>query len=167
LKAVKISLDKRTKSLQENLLDMTMDLHEEKGLMFQVEAQTMKALRPRCQFQTQLKKTKTRAKRERRTGTSVGMAKPSKFDRTTSWDVFQSQLKTVGEHNCWTHLEKYTYLITALHGQVTDILHRVLKGATNEETLQTLEEHFGDQHLDAAHHCQLKMRTQGVRESLQ
>lgn len=59
-------------------------------------------------------------------------------------------------------LEKYTYLITALH-----VLHRVPKGATYDETLQALEERFRDQHLDVAHRCQLKMRTQGVRESLQ
>jgi hypothetical protein len=45
--------------------------------------------------------------------------------------------------------KKSTYLITALQGQVTDLLHGVRKGATYEETLEVLEDLFGDEHLAA------------------
>jgi hypothetical protein len=47
------------------------------------------------------------------------------------------------------------------------VLHRVLKGATYEETLEALEDRFGDQHFVDAYHSQLKTRTQGVGELLQ
>jgi hypothetical protein len=52
------------------------------------------------------------AKRGRGPVTGTGAAKQRKFDRTTSWAMFRRQFKTVAEHNCWTCLEKYTYLIT-------------------------------------------------------
>jgi hypothetical protein len=77
--------------------------------------------------------------------------------------MFRRQFKTVAESNCSTHLEKSTYLITAFQGWATDVLHRVPKGATNEETLEALEDRFRDQHLAVAYCSQLKMRTQGVR----
>jgi hypothetical protein len=80
----------------------------------------------------------------------MGAAKPTKFDGTTSWAMFRCQFETVGEHNCWTHQEKSTYLITALQGQNTNVLHGVLKGATYEETLVALEDRFGDQILTTA-----------------
>jgi hypothetical protein len=38
LQAVKTSLDTRTKSLEETLADTRNDIHEELGLVFQVEA---------------------------------------------------------------------------------------------------------------------------------
>jgi hypothetical protein len=63
-------------------------------------------------------------------------------------------------------LEKSTYLITALQGHATDMVHSVMKGATYEETLEALEDCFRDQNLAAAYRSQLNMRTQGVRESL-
>jgi hypothetical protein len=65
----------------------------------------------------------------------------------------------------WMRLEKSTYLITALQGRATYVLHRVPKGATYEENLEALEDSFGDQYLVAAFRSQLKTRTQG--ESLQ
>jgi hypothetical protein len=46
------------------------------------------------------------------------------------------------------------------------MLHGVPKGMTYDETLQTMEDCFGDQHWAAAYCSQLKTRTQGVRESL-
>jgi hypothetical protein len=107
-----------------------------------------------------------RAKHRRGTGTGVGAVNPPIFSRT-SWAVFWPQFKTVAVYNCWTHLEKSTYLITTLQGQATDMLHRVPKGVTYEETLETLEDRFRDQHLAAAYHSQLKRRTQGFRESLE
>jgi hypothetical protein len=47
------------------------------------------------------------------------------------------------------------------------VLLGVLKGATYEETLETLKDHFRDQHLAVAYRSQLKTRTQAVGESLQ
>jgi hypothetical protein len=47
------------------------------------------------------------------------------------------------------------------------MLHGALKGVTYEETLEALEDHYGDQYLANANHSQLKMRAQGVRESLE
>jgi hypothetical protein len=43
LQAVKSSLDMRMKSLQETQTDMGNDIHEELGLMLQVETQTMRS----------------------------------------------------------------------------------------------------------------------------
>jgi hypothetical protein len=47
------------------------------------------------------------------------------------------------------------------------MIHRVPKRAMCEETLEDLEDHFGDEHLAAAYHSQLKTRTQRIGESLQ
>jgi hypothetical protein len=52
--------------------------------------------------------------------------------------MFRRQFETVGEDNCWTHLEKSTYLITPLKGCATDMLHEVPKGATYEEITEAL-----------------------------
>jgi hypothetical protein len=76
------------------------------------------------------------AERGRAIGTGAGVAKPPKFDGTTTWTVFQRQFETVAEHNFPMHLEKFTYLITALHGRPTDVLHGFPKGATHEEALE-------------------------------
>jgi hypothetical protein len=58
-------------------------------------------------------------------------------------------------------------LITALQDRATDMLQGVPKGVTYEETLEALEDIFGDQHLAALYRSQLKSRTQGVGQSLQ
>jgi hypothetical protein len=107
--------------------------------------QTTKALTKatRREFQTQLKKVKARAERGRSKGTDAGAPKPPKFDGTISWAVFRRQLETVVEYNCWPRLEISIYLITALQGRATFVLHRVPKGATYEETLQALEDESG------------------------
>jgi hypothetical protein len=60
-----------------------------------------------------------------------------------------------------------TYLIAALQGRACDVLHGVPRGATYEETIEALEDRFGDQHLAAAYRSQLKTRTQKPGESLQ
>jgi hypothetical protein len=56
----------------------------------------------------------------------------------------------MAEHNCWTCQEKSTYIITALQGRTTDLLHEVPKGATYEDTLGALDYRYGDQHFAAA-----------------
>jgi hypothetical protein len=72
-----------------------------------------------------------------------------------SWAVFQRQFETVAKHNYWACQENSTYLITVLQGRDTGVLHEVPKGATYEETLETLEDRFGDQHLESAYRSQL------------
>jgi hypothetical protein len=61
--------------------------------------------------------------------------------------------------------EEIHILVHHLQGWATDMLHGVPKGVTYEETFETLEDHFRDQHLAAAYHSQLKTRTQGFGES--
>jgi hypothetical protein len=48
----------------------------------------------------------------------------------------------------------------------TDMLHGISKGATHEETPQALMDHFGEEHVATAYGCQLKLRTQGIKECL-
>jgi hypothetical protein len=64
-------------------------------------------------------------------------------------------------------LGKSVYLITTLQGRATDMLHGVPKEAAYEETFETLEDRFGDQHLVTAYRSQLNTRTQSVEEFLQ
>jgi hypothetical protein len=61
-----------------------------------------------------------------------------------SWTVFRRQFEAVAEHNYLERLENSTYLITALQGRNTGVLHEVPKGATCEEIIETLEDRFGD-----------------------
>jgi hypothetical protein len=48
------------------------------------------------------------------------------------------------------------YLITALQGRAAEVLYGIPINATYEETLQTLEDRFGDEHLTVAYRSQLK-----------
>jgi hypothetical protein len=122
LQAVKMSVDMWIGTLKGDIMDTKKDfqkaientmnnLHEELDAMFQVEATIIKAelkinqerMEARIEgtqhdFQTQLKEVKAGGKRERGTGT--GAAKPPKFERTTSWAVFQHQFEAIAEHNC-------------------------------------------------------------------
>jgi hypothetical protein len=66
-----------------------------------------------------------------------------------------------------TSEEKSTYLITALQGHAADVLHGIPINATYEETLQTLEDRFEDEHFAVAYRSQLKSRRQRAGESLQ
>jgi phage gp37-like protein len=52
------------------------------------------------------------------------------------------------------HMEKSMYLITALQGRATNMLHRILKG--NKDILEAVKDLFRDQHLAAMYHSQLK-----------
>jgi hypothetical protein len=65
-----------------------------------------------------------------------------------------------------TPCERATYLIIALNEPTAHILHGVPTGATYEEVTEVLENCYGDHHLEAAFHSQLK-RTPLIRESLQ
>jgi hypothetical protein len=91
---------------------------------------------------------------------------PQTFNGNASWSMFWHQYKATAEHNQWSYQVKLMYLITALKGQVADVLHSILTNTTYKETLQALEDRFGDQHFAAAYRCQLT-RTQKAGESLQ
>jgi hypothetical protein len=108
-----------------------------------------------------LEAVEARAQLERVQGVVASAAQPPIFNGNISW------VETVAEHNCWMRQENSMYLITSLQGQATDMLHGILKSATYGETLQALEERFGDQHFAAAFRSQLKTRTQKAGESLQ
>jgi hypothetical protein len=56
-------------------------------------------------------------------------------------------------------------LITVLQSRPNDVLHGIPKGATYEETLQALEDRFGDQEFSATYRRQV--RTQRAGEFLQ
>jgi hypothetical protein len=148
LETVKTSFDTRTKFLVESISDIR------KGL---IEAN-------RCEFQSQLEEIEARAERGSRPAAIT--AQPPTFDGTASWAVFRCQFETVVEHNCWTQQGKYTYLITALQGRAADVLHGILTCAMYEETLQALEDCFGNHHFAAAYRSQLKARKQRAGESL-
>jgi hypothetical protein len=60
-----------------------------------------------------------------------------------------------------------TYLITALKGRAADVLPCIPTNTSYGDTLQALEDRFGDQHFAAAYHCQLTTRKEEARESLQ
>jgi hypothetical protein len=160
---VKTSLDTRTKFLVESISDIRKGVHEELSLMFQVEAQTTKALidANRREFQSQLEEIE--AKAERGSKPAAIAAQPPRFVGTTSWAVFRRQFETVAEHNCWTQQGKYTYLITALQGRAADVLHGIPTNATYEEALQALEDRFGDHHVATVYRSQLKARTKSRR----
>jgi hypothetical protein len=50
----------------------------------------------------------------------------------------------------WSDKEKSTYLIMALKGRAADKLAGIPINTPYEDTLQTLEDWFGDQHFAAA-----------------
>jgi hypothetical protein len=81
------------------------------------------------EFKTWLVEVEIRAKCGIYQRTEIGMAKPPKFDRSTSLAVFGCQFKTLAEHSCWTPQETAAYLINVLQSLASDVLHRVPKGA--------------------------------------
>jgi hypothetical protein len=144
LQTVKTSIDTWTRSLKGNIMDTNKDfhedivnarnnLHEELGLMFQVDTQTTKAEIRIDQERMEANIEVTLSECGRRTGTSTCTKKPPKFAGTTSWATF----KTAAQHNCWMSQEKYIYLINALQGWATEVLHKVPKGATYKQHLRS------------------------------
>jgi hypothetical protein len=80
--------------------------------------------------------------------------------------VLRRQFENVAEHNWWNPRERAKYLIAAVQGRVSNVLHGVSKGAPYEETPEALEDRFRDQHLAAAYRRQLKTRTKLFGKSL-
>jgi hypothetical protein len=118
-------------------------------------------------FQARLEVVEARTGRRSTPTVGVSAAQPPTFNGNTSWSVFRRQFEIIGDHNQWSDREKSTYLITALKGRAADVLRGIPTSATYEDTLQALEDRFGDQHFAAAYRCQLTTRTQKAGESLQ
>jgi hypothetical protein len=140
LQTAEVSLDVRTRKLQE---DLTETKHELQVRLEAIETRTEVGNAP-----------------------AASAAPLPTFSRSTSWSVFRRQFKTIAKHNKWLREEKLTYLVTALKGRAADVLYGIPADTTYEETLQALEDHFGDQHFAAAYCCQLTTRTQKAGESL-
>jgi hypothetical protein len=91
--------------------------------MVQAEMLAAKALveATRHKVQTKLKEVEAWTERGayQRIGTGPGATNSPKFDGSTSRAVFRRQFETVAEHNCWTSLERATYLIAAFQVRVS------------------------------------------------
>jgi hypothetical protein len=79
----------------------------------------------------------------------------------------QEKIEGVVEYCKWAPRVKATRRLTSLHGQVSDILHRAPKGATNEMIIGAVEDRYEDQRLVASYHAHLKTRAQINGELLQ
>jgi hypothetical protein len=144
-----MSIDTSTRRLEGDITDTKKNCHE---VLANARGGSSRRARPHvagrgaekalAELQTQLTKVEALTEHLKATGTGGRAEKPPKFDDTTSWALFRRQFDVVAEHNCWTHLEKSTYLITAL--QVRDAY--VVHGVSNE----ALEDCFGDQYLACA-----------------
>jgi hypothetical protein len=161
LQTTELSLGLETKNLRLDLSTMQAETLTVRQLTFE------RSEAVRREFQTRLEEAKEMAGHVRGTGNGTCAATPSKLDGTTSWSVFRHKFETEAEHNGWTRKEKSTYLITALEGRATDVLHGIPKFATNEEILQALEDSFGEELFASKYRSQLKVRTQKAGESLQ
>jgi hypothetical protein len=66
---------------------------------------------------------------ERRSGPTAGAnaAQPLSVNGSASWSVFRRQFETIAEHKQRSHLEKSTYLVTALKSRTADVLCGILR----------------------------------------
>jgi hypothetical protein len=166
LQTVEMALDVQIREFRREIAAIRSDVNNAKthGTFNETHSQIEVTKR---EFQARLEAAEARAELGRAQGVGTSMVQPSTFNGNTSWSVFWRQLETVTEHNHWSHKEKSMYLITALKGRATDVLHSIPTNTTYERTLQALEDRFGDQHFPAAYRCQLTTRTQEAGESLQ
>jgi hypothetical protein len=161
-----VALDVQAKEFLEEIAAIRANVTRAKkhGTFYETRWQTEANKR---EPQARLEAVEARAQLGRVQGVCASAVQPPIFNGNTSWAVFRGQFRTVAEHNCWMRQEKYTYLITSLQCPATEVLHGIPKRATYEETLQNLEERFGDQQFAAAFHSQLNTKTQRAEESLQ
>jgi hypothetical protein len=150
LQTVELSLDKRTRDVEEKIASITEDISSNKQ-----------------KFQSQLEEVKAVADRGSRPTVDTNAVQPPTFNGNTSWSAFRRQFEIVAEHNQWSDREKSTYLITALKGRAADVLPGIPTNTSYGDTLQALEDRFGGQHFAAAYRCQLTTRTQEAGETLQ
>jgi hypothetical protein len=154
LQTEEVSLDARTRKLQE---DLTETFNKTCAAIEETKHE----------LQARLEAVETRTERGNTPTASTSTAPPPTFNGNTPWSVFRRQFRTIVEYNRWSDREKSTYLITTLKGRAADVLYGIPTNTTYEETLQALEDRFGGQHFSAAYRCQLTTRTQKAGESLQ
>jgi hypothetical protein len=154
LQTAEVSLDARTRKLQENL-----------ARTFNKTCSAIEVTKR--EFQARLEAVEARTERGSTAIAGASAAQPTTFNGNTSWSVFQRQYDIVAEHNHWSDREKSTYIICALKGRAADVLPGIPTNSTNEDALQALEDCFGAQHFAAAYRCQLTTRTQKAGKSLQ
>jgi hypothetical protein len=154
LQTAEVSLDARTRKLEEDLTETFK--------------KTCAAIEEtKHELQARLEAAETRTERGNTPTASTRTAPPPTFNGNIKWSVFRRQFEIVAEHNRWSDREKLTYLITTLKGRAADVLYGIPTSTTYEETLQALEDRFGDQHFSAAYRCPLITRTQKAGKSLQ
>jgi hypothetical protein len=76
--------------------------------MIQGEAQMTKTLIETTWQGLEAKIAEAEARAKHGRGTGTGVAKPLKFDGTTSWATFQHPFEIIAKHNWRTSLEKST-----------------------------------------------------------
>jgi hypothetical protein len=72
--------------------------------------------------------------------------------------AYQHKTEAVAEQYKQVPRLRAKKLLIASQGRASDFLHGVPKGVTYEGTIGTLENRYGDQHLVAAYHTQLKTK---------
>jgi hypothetical protein len=142
LRTVGASLDIRARKLEASLENMKTDFVMNLTMVnLGARSINREALAQKCgveettetnkhEFRAPLETQKAVAEGGRGIGGGAIAVQPPKFDGTASWAVFWRQFEAVAEHNGWTGLEKYTYLITALQGRAADVLHGIPTSAT-------------------------------------
>jgi hypothetical protein len=167
LQAIRTSVDTRTKNLLETVTVTREYLHEDLGLMIQVETQMAKTL-----IDTTRRGLEAKITKKSKPGQSAGLVKERepaqmpKLDGSISWAVIRRQFEIMAEHNGWKADDKTPYLIAALNNPAAHILHSVPTGAKYEEVTAVLENRYGYHHLEEAFHAQLRRRVQHAGESL-
>jgi hypothetical protein len=101
LHRAEVSLDARTRKLQENYTETKHEL------------------------QVRLEATETRNERGNAPAASASAAPPPTFSGSTSWSVFRCQFETIAKHNKWSRGDKSTYSVTALKGRTADVLYGI------------------------------------------
>jgi hypothetical protein len=142
LQTAAVSLNARTRKLQEDLIETKHEL------------------------QARLEAVETRTKRKNTPAAGASVISPPTFNVSTLWSVFRGQFEIIAEHNLLSNCENSTYIITALKGQAADVLPGIPTNTTYKNTLQALEDRFGYQNFAAAYRSQLT-RTKKTGESLQ
>jgi hypothetical protein len=150
LQTIEVSLDKQTRDVEETIASIKEDITSNN-----------------LKFQSQMKEVKAVALRGSRPLVGTNAAQPPTFSGYSSWSAFRHQFEIVTEHNLWSDREKSTYIITALNGRAANVLPGIPTNTIYDDTLQPLEDRFGDQHFAAAYRCQLTTRIQKAGESLQ
>ena len=102
----------------------------------------------------------------------AGAAKPVQrappYDGRADWDAYRTQFEMLANVNCWTEVEKATYLAVSLKGPALTVLSNLpADNLYNYSSLVTaLGARFGSSHQAELHRMKLKSRIQKREEGL-